>query len=114
MIYFKKKLNILPITKLYHNQILIFMFKVNHKMLPEIFISMFSYVNETHQYLTRNRLNFSVPQMRLTTTKKTIRYMGVKLWNYYIQKIENSKTIHIFKKRIKTYLHHNTLPVFLH
>jgi exonuclease III len=109
-----KKLNILPIEKLYHNQILIFMYKINHKMLPEIFISMFNYVNETHAYQTRNRLNFSVPQMRLTTTQITIRYMGVKLWNYYTQKLENSKSIHIFKKKIKAHLHQNILPIFLH
>ena len=107
------KLNILPITKLYCYQVLIFMYKINHKMLPQIFLSMFNQMNETNPHQTRSSSNYRIPQMRIKASQKTIRYMGVKLWNYYIQLVENSKSLSIFKKKVKIFINNNKLPVFL-
>jgi hypothetical protein len=105
-------LNILPIKKLYCYEVLIFMFKIYHNMLPNILQSLYVFNNSLTRQ-TRQMKQFRVLFMRLSISQKTVTYAGVKIWNYYIKIIDPDSTIYNFKNRIKNYLHGNDLPPFL-
>jgi hypothetical protein len=80
------------------------MYKFDHKLLPETFSNMFSYNTEIHTYNTRLHSYFHVPRMRLTIGQKSLKYIGVKIWNYFVSILGNTPVICSFKKNYKTIL----------
>jgi len=99
---FFKKYKILNIYQIHDYCILLFMFKFHKCMLPSLFQSMFTYVSNA--YNTRQLGRLCVPLGKSTTINNTIRFIGVKLWNTYINIIDNNCTINTFKKKLKSYL----------
>ena len=77
------QLKILPFSKLYHYQILIFMYKIYHQLLPNCLVNMFTLNANVHHYQTRSVSAFQLPFMRLSINQKTIKFIGPKIWNMY-------------------------------
>jgi len=104
------QLSILPLAKLYVYNVLVFMYKIDHRLLPSIFTDMFTYNTEIHRYNTRSQNQFHIPLMRLTVGQNTLKYKGPKIWNNFIVIFENTSFIYSFKTNIKKYLNRNCLP----
>jgi hypothetical protein len=107
-----KQLKLLPLNKLYVYHVLIFMFKVHHKMLPVVFQNMFNLFTDFHNYHTRYTIQYHLPIMRLSLTQKNIRFMGPKLWNTYSDLIDfkKLKSLNSFKRKVKVFILINDMP----
>ena len=107
------KSNILEIRKLYIIQVTSFMYKINKLILPDSITCMFLRISSIHRYAIRDIDSFHLPFMWLTTTQKTLKYMGPKLWNTFSKTFKSENTIHSFKREIKRFLLLNKSPPLL-
>ena len=105
-----QRLKILNMRKIYYYAISMFMFKFENGILPITFNEMFRRNIDVHNYPTRQRNILNVPKVRLTMYQKTIKYMGVRLWNYIIDNVRCDCSIFIYKRNLKTFLLNNDLP----
>ena len=99
-----KELSILPLKSIYRYSILIFMFKFVKGMLPEIFGNLFRRNSDIVGHNTRQKFHLYVPHCNTTIYKNTIKMQGVLQWNAIQKDIDIFCSIHMFKKRIKSYL----------
>lgn len=97
-----KNLKILPLTLLYKQRILIFIFKFVKCDLPDIFNEVFR-LNEQN-VTTRQQFNLRVDICRTELYKKTIRFSGVSEWNKIVNLIDRHCSIYTFKKRLRNFL----------
>ena len=95
-----KKLNIIKLIK-YH--ISIFMFKFHNQLLPSVFNSYFTSVENIHSYNTRATAKkcYYLPKARTNYGLFSVRYQGPKVWNMIEQQIKLSSSIHQFKQKLK-------------
>jgi len=103
-------LNILNIRKLYQYMATIFMFKHHHQQLPDHCNDLFTSNAEIHDYNTRQRSMLHVPVTANNYQKRTIRFMGVTLWNRLCNiEINRNRSVFTFKKHLKKFLLSNSL-----
>jgi hypothetical protein len=107
-------LNVLPLHKIFIFQVLMFMYKVYHDMLPKCFQNRFVLHQEIHNYQTRHRSLFRTPFMSLSISQRSICFIGPKLWNHYYIYFDSSVqlTLPVFKKKIRFVIRNNDVPVF--
>jgi hypothetical protein len=102
-LFFKCK--ILNLKKLYQYMTAILMFKHHKRQLPEVCSNLFTSNHEIHSYNTRQRTLLHVPISNSASQMKTIRFMGVQLWNNLSAlNIPVNFSIHTFKKHLKKHL----------
>ena len=99
-----RELKILTIEKIYIYKLLSFMYRYNYGLLPSTFDFMFIRNDNFHNYGTRQNMNLHIPLMRLNVTCRTLRYMGVKVWNYFKNIVITNVSLPCFKKHIRRYL----------
>ena len=64
-----------------------------------------NFTHPTHRHNTRGRENFAIPNYRrLEISKRSLEYSIPTVWNTIPIDIRNTSSLHIFKKRLKTYL----------
>ena len=63
------------------------MFKCVNKLLPTIFDDLFISNKDIHQYGRRQKNKLHVPKAKLSISQKSIRYIGVSIWNFIADKI---------------------------
>ena len=95
---------ILKISDLYLFNLGQFMYKYNNNELPNIFHSMFPPNRSIHNYPTRRSNEFHLPLLRTLLAQNTFVYDGPKFWNSLSNDIKNAKTIHSFKRKLKSLL----------
>ena len=99
------KYNILNVYRLFQYMLAIFMFKHHKKKLPQVCSNLFTSNEEIHNYNTRQKTWLHVPVSTSTAHMKTVRFMGVKLWNKLSSKnIELKCSIFTFKRHLKKHL----------
>ena len=81
---------------------MIFMYKYNHKMLPDALTPLFFRNNAIHNYNTRNSNKLRAP--RTHTHTKFITHAGVKIWNEISEKVNPIQKMGAFKRNIITHL----------
>ena len=77
------------------------MFKAKTGSLPINVQNMFDKSCEIHNYNTRNKNNFHVKSVRSEKRKISINIAGVSLWNELSNNIKESKTLYVFKSKLK-------------
>lgn len=92
---------ILKVQDIYKYNISIFMYKLNHNMLPVIFNDIFTYNNVIHSYGTRQANNLHVPRCRTQFMLNCIRYQGVQIWNNIVTKVNTELKLATFKDKVK-------------
>ena len=99
-----KELGILNVYQLNLYPTLIFMFKLKHKMIPEIFQSQFSVID--HRYPTRySSNNFKIPKTALRKTDFSISCRGPRIWNNFLLKeVKDITNLNPFKRSVKSIL----------
>jgi hypothetical protein len=108
-----KKLNILPVKKVYVYNVAQFMYKWNNGLLPDIFDTMFTYNCKYHQYNTRTASQLSIPSYSLNVRGNTISKNGVKVWNLVMSNnYHNIKSYDSYKKTLKSFLNTNNFDLF--
>ena len=83
------------------------MYKYELSLLPNIF-DMFTHNNEIHSHNTRQSEHIHLPLCRSNLTKKSMKYLGPKIWNKFIANIDVYCCIGTFKKLVKTYISTNS------
>ena len=98
------RLKILNINKIYKYRVNTFMFNFIKDLLPGIFQNIFKR-NSARE--TRQKFKLYVPMSRNHSYSNTIRFQGVKEWNYVVDHVDHYCSVHTFKKRLKNFLLHN-------
>ena len=105
------KLKILNIYNIYFYSVAMFMFKFNSGSLPVIFTNMFKRNLDFHRYNTRNKSNFLIPKYKLSLCQQSMKFTGVKVWNYITDKVDLECNIFRFKMKLKYFLLDNDLSI---
>ena len=95
------RLKILPVHALYNYNVGIFMYLYFNDMLPINFNSFFDRNIDIHSYNTRGKLNYRVTYGQSSLSHTSISYNGPLLWNSFCEDIKSSKSLNIFKFKIK-------------
>ena len=98
-------LKILKIEELYFLEIAKFMYLYHHNKLPELFSPYFNVTKSIHPHVTRSttRKNYFVPHVNSNSAKKSLLFIGAKIWNglrFEWKEYSYNK----FKKAVKSHL----------
>ena len=80
------------------------MFKYKNSLLPAIFNDFFVKNDMIHEHNTRQRHNLHVPLAKYDIRKRTIRYTGVRFYNFFQNILEHKCSIVTYKKHLKNYI----------
>ena len=98
------KLKILTVPSISLQLTAQFMFRMHRHQLPSLFDDMFIRNVDVHHYNTRQSKDFHVPLVRTNTTKMTISYKGVIIWNDINKIVNTNFSLAAFKSNLKKYL----------
>ena len=102
-----KERKILTFKELYAFNIQIIMYKFYHKDLPKIFEPLFSFNRNLHRYETKSQHNLHVALGRTPQSSLSIRVIGARSYNHFINLLEIKCHIFTYKLHLKNYLHDN-------
>ena len=98
-------LKLLPISKVFHLNCLIFIYKClfnnSTLMMKQKILQNFP----THNHATRYRNHIRPPRERLEICRKSYVNQSIRLWNDLDEGIKESKSLHIFRARVKNNLY---------
>ena len=100
-----KELKILDLSHVYSLNVMMFMFKFNHGLLPDVFGNMFmlsSAIN--HERFSRHANLLYSQYYRLDIVKQGIRIQGERHWNYMLDKIDIICSPATYKFHLKRFL----------
>ena len=86
-----------------------FMFKAYKNILPLCCHDKYNLNSSVHRHQTRSSSKFHIPFMRLKISQRSVKYIGLKLWNYYCKFHDLSKitTYYTFKRKIRYIIQQN-------
>ena len=97
-----KLMNVVNVCKL---QQCCFVYKQKNQILPNIFNNYYITNIQVRQQSTRQNSNIYIPNIYLSEkAQRNIKYSGAILWNELPQNIQQSNTIHTFKKQLNKHL----------
>lgn len=99
-----KRLNILPLSKMYSYCIVKLMYKFRKHQVPTALNSMFETREQIHPYRTRQRTQLHLPAGRTTLVHRSFKYRGVQLWNEFSIRVDHQCSLQAFKFKLKRYL----------
>ena len=93
--------NILSVNRLYYYNIGIFMYKFSNSMLPEMFDSFFSKIEDTHSYHTRqsSAKHLYVNFRSTSRGQRSCIYSSAIIWNCILDNFNPECAIGLFKKQ---------------
>lgn len=97
-------LNLMNINQRIVYRTLIIIYKIKNKMLPSYLFNEMKYVNDIHDYSTRNANNFFIDTFNRASTEKSVLSKGLKLYNNLPVPIKNSQNLNSFKKMLSNYV----------
>ena len=83
------------------------MYKLKHKILPEIFLLLFQYKKQIYTNSTRNSSSFHLPFFSKFIAQQSIIFKGVKTWNFLPAKTRQGQSISIFTALLKDFWYEN-------
>ena len=99
-----KRFRILNVFEINTFQTACFMYRIEHKSVPPVFLEMFCHNRDVHNYFTRHYDDFYVSFSRTNVRKHTIAVHGTKVWNKVPLTIKYSHNLLSFKCQFKRYL----------
>ena len=75
-----------------------------HQLLPPIFRKYFKLTENVHSHSTRQSSDLYLPLLYYESSRKSIKYAGVILWNKIPKEIKRCPSLASFKKSYKKYL----------
>ena len=95
---------LLKLCDIFKYSIGIFAYKFENNKLPAIFDNFFVKKTFIHAHHTRKADDYGLIHCRLNTRQFSAKSSGAKIWNSIPSEIRNSKSLEIFKKKIKNHL----------
>ena len=95
------RLKILKVHDINTMHTIIFMFKYNNKLLPQVFNDFFSLNKTLHPYPTRRSTDFHLDNPRTLQAQRTLRHHGPDVWNTLPAPIKQLSSLHSIKKKMK-------------
>ena len=99
-----QELKILNLQKIFVYSVQIFMFKSHHALLPDSFSNFFVRNSDVYAYYTRQHSSLHVPLSRSTQATKSIRTMGVSIYNYFLRIIDLNCSMATYKWKLRSHL----------
>jgi len=100
-------LNLLKLVDINHYQIVQFMFKVKHCLLPASCMSYVTVSNSFRLHDTRRIPSFNVERFRTIIRECSISIRGPRLWDLVPKKIQESITLYVLKKQLFAFYVHS-------
>ena len=105
-----KELGLLKVAEIYHFLVGQFMFRYHHKMLPKIFDQYFVKHSAIHQYSTRQSDLYLLPDYKKDIGRRSISFLGVKIWKQIIlAKINLDTSQPVFKRNLRRCMQQGTI-----
>ena len=100
-----KNLNILKLEDIYKLELAKFMYQINYKKVPKIFVDLFTSTTKLHHYETRRTRssNFFLPRVNKTIAQNQLAFKGSVLWQSINSELKELHW-HSFKKSYKKLL----------
>ena len=98
------QLKILNLEGIYRFMISTFMYKFHARDLPVIFMEMFRFNKNVHNYVTRKAGDCRVPNWNLEIKKRSVSVQGGITWNKIPDNIKLSVSLEVFKDSMKKHL----------
>lgn len=99
-----EQVEILSVRQIIMLNVFIFLFKLLNNMLPTHLLEYCSFINDIHDYNTRNNQNFYVERSNTNYGQNHLFNKGLRLYNDLPQEIKNSSTIIMFKIKCTVYV----------
>lgn len=99
-----EQVEILSVRQIIMLNVFIFLFKLLNNMLPTHLLEYCSFINDIHDYNTRNNQNFYVERSNTNYGQNHLFNKGLRLYNDLPQEIKNSPTIIMFKIKCTVYV----------
>ena len=80
-------------------------YKIINGSAPLYFCDFFKKNGLKFNRCTRSCKDLDIPKCRTTLAQRSFRYRTTKIWNNIPNKIRNSQTINIFKRKVKKWLY---------
>ena len=106
-----KNLHVLPIDKLIHNRIGVFMYKIFYKLQPTIINNMYTQNLNVHTHNTRQKHHLHVSTGSSDFYTKSFYCSSILIWNDIMRNVDVSVSLFKFKKDLKLYLLNNNLKL---
>ena len=106
-----KDLKLLNLANVYALNVLLFMFKHYHGLLPDVFGNMFCINATIHDHFTRQFCLYHTSYWRLEIVRRSIRIQGVRYWNFMYDNIVYECSQATYKINMKRFLIGNTLQI---
>ena len=87
---------------LYKRKVLIYIYKTVNRNHDSRLLQLLHRGSDNHSFNTRNRNNFVCPRFHKSTSKFSILYNGVALWNSLPEDAQNANSVQGFKKLINS------------
>ena len=102
-----KKLSLMNLDNIYVLNVMLFMFKSQHGLLPSLFNEMFVVNNQIHDHFTRQASLYHLPAWRLEIRRRSMCIQGPVIWNKLCNNLDIDCTIITFKYHLKKFLLNN-------
>ena len=99
-----KEFKIMNVRNIYIYNSLLIMYKYHQSTLPSIFSSFFTRNNQIHSYNTRQHSKLHVSKITSAKAAQFFRICGVKMYNYFVTRINFDAKVSPFKKQLKVYI----------
>ena len=105
---FYLELNILPAKNIFVYTIYIFVYQCINRMLPDLFLNIFTSVSDSHNYDTRQATSKKIIVSFKATSRvqQSITYIGPHVWNISLSKVNPNCSIGSFKRHTRLLLQH--------
>ena len=87
------------------------MLKHDKGLLPAIFNEMFIQNSQIHSYNTRQINKMHVPACKSRLSQQTIKFTGIRLWNFMYCKLQTDISVPAYKHKLKDYFITNGFPM---
>ena len=104
-----KDIEVLPLAKLIHCRIGLFMYKIFYKLQPTVINKMYGQNVDIHTYNTRQKYHLHVATGDSDFYTKSFYCSSILIWNDIMNKVDISVSLFKFKKLLKLYLLSNDL-----
>ena len=106
-----KKVKALSINKLHTFQVQLFVYNLHHGEVPHIFKDFFVPNGSIHNHLTRQAANYRTPIHKTIQFYRNVRCIGVKTFNYFLDKVDMSCELVTYKWNLKDFIINNEIKL---
>ena len=100
---------LLKCKQIYYYFLGAFVYKQQHRLLPEIFNNFFVLNRDLKKRTTRQSHDIYISKYRTTQCQKSVRYRAARTWNEMPSNIKSSETLHTFKRKFQKYILNNDI-----